>query len=404
VRDEPGGRGTPVARDGTADPAGDPARAWVDPPRTHLLLSMHADDAPEFEVLPIDLAADPPAPLAARRLPALPRADWPGHYVAVAAHGGRARWVHAGGREAAFELVARAVDASASADAGAGAATHQVEIGAVIPAAMHVVGEVAYVGAGNTVGTVDLAAEPPRWQLLHERSDMEFKAYDLFARAGDWLVAIDDEVVPMYADAFAVDAAGRATHRAGWELPGVINGHYHAAVLGRSGSGHDGTLWVVASYGIMDGHGQDLAALAIRGNALTVGSDVTLNSHVMEDPPVLEEHVSRQTGKPEKLAFGGDYSPWTGLARFAPADGPARLLLAAGPRGLLVVPERFGPSTRAKAVDVGGECADVLVDGARVWVLVAGPRSALLELRPTTVGLEPGPRLPLPAAYHRFVR
>jgi hypothetical protein len=162
---------------------------------------------------------------------------------------------------------------------------------------------------------------------------------------------------------------------------------------------------VVASYGIMDGHGQDLAALAIRDHALAVGPDVTLNSHAMEDPPVLEEHVSRETGKPEKLAFGRDYTPWTGLARVAPAEGPAWILLAAGPRGLLLLPERFGPTTRAEAVDVGGECADVLVDGERVLALVAGPAPALVELLATAKGLEPGPGpVPLPEAYHRFVR
>lgn len=400
----------PATADANAKATPDPARGWVDPPRTHVLLLRHAPEAADFEVLPIALA-DPPTLLPAHRLPALPRADWPGHFTAVATHGGGGEWAHAGGREGAWTLVARGPSP--------GAAVREVEVGAVVPAAMHMVGSVVLVGAGNTVGTVDLAADAPRWRVLHERPDMKFKAYDLFARDGARLVAIDDEVMPMYADAFDLDARGHATHRAGWALPGVINGHYHAAVLATGGSRSSGTLWVVASYGIMDGHGQDLAALAIEGDALRVGAEVTLNSHAMEDPPVLEEHVSRHTGKPEKLAFGSDYTPWTGLARVRPATGPAWLLLAAGPRGLLRVPERFGPSTRAEAIDVGGECADVMVVGERVLVLVVGPAPALVELRPTAAGLEPGPRLPLPetfcrgpscgsaatpAAQHRFVR
>jgi hypothetical protein len=380
-----------------ATPRTEPSQAWVERPRSHLLLLRHTDTSAEIDVLPLRVATDPPAPLSALRVPALPRSDWPGHYVAVAAHGRGQRWVHAGGSEGAWTLVERDLEPKTP--------PRELPIGATIPAAMHMVGETVFIGAGNVVGTVELDTKAPRFSVLHERPDMKFKAYDLFARTGEWLVAIDDEVVPMYADAFTLDADGRATHRAGWELPGVINGHYDAAVLGRSGAGFDGTLWVVASYGIMDGHGQDLAALAIRDHALGVGPDVTLNSHVMEDPPVLEEHVSRETGKPEKLAFGRDYTPWTGLARVTPAEGPARILLAAGPRGLLLLPEGFGPTTRAEAVDVGGECADVLVDGERVLVLVAGPAPALLELRPTATGLEPGPRpLPLPEAYHRFVR
>jgi hypothetical protein len=377
-------------------PVPDPSRAWVDPPRTHLLLLRHTDDAPELDVLPLALpAAGTPTLLPSHRLPALPRADWPGHYVAIATHGGQAAWAHAGGREGAWTLVRRDADSATPAPA--------IPIGATIPAAMHMAGDVVMIGAGNTIGTVDLAADPPRWQALHRRPDMQFKAYDLFARAGEWLVAIDDEVMPMYADTFTLDATGHATHRAAWELPGVINGHYGAAVLGRTGPA-DGTLWVVASYGIMDGHGQDLAALAIQGDALQTKPDVILNSHPLDDPPVLEEHVSRHTGKPEKLALGTDFTPWTGLARFAPASGPARLLLAAGPRGLLLVPERFGPTTRAEGIDVGGECADVWVDGERVLVLVAGPAPAVLELRPTATGLAPGLRLPLPVTYHRFVR
>lgn len=377
-------------------PTTDASRAWTDPPRTHLLLLRHEGTSPEVDVLPLRLSAELPAPLATQRVAALPRADWPGHFLAVAAHGGEEGWVHAGGREGAWTLVQRGTSTQG--------VTREVAVGPTIPAAMHMVGDAVLVGAGNTVGTVDLAVKDPRWQVLHERPDMQFKAYDLFARAGEWLVAIDDEVMPMYADAFTLDASGRATHRAAWSLPGVINGHYDAAVLGRRGTGFDGTLWVVAGYGIMDGHGQDLAALAIEDHALRFGPEVTLNSQPLEDPPVLEEHVSRETGKPEKLAFGSDYTPWTGLARWAPAEGPAKLLLAAGARGLLVLPEGFGPSTRAEAIDVGGECADVLVDGGRVRVLVGGPAPALLELSPTATGLEPGPRLSLPQAYHRFVR
>lgn len=391
----------PVARTGTdpttktAEPTEPtmPATPWADPPRTHVLLMRH-EDGPALDVLPLQLPpTGAPVPGVAHHVPAPTHPD--GHFSAAAAHGGQSAWAHAGGREGAYTVIGRDVDPAS--------APVEVPIGATIPAAMHMVGRVVIVGAGNTLGTVDLAAAQPRWQPLHQRPEMRWKAYDLFARAGDWLVAIDDVVMPIYADTFTLDAKGHPTHRAAWELPGVINGRYHAAVLGRTGAA-DGTLWAVASYGIMDGHGQDLAALAIENDALRAGPDVTLNSHVMTDPPVLEEHVSRQTGKPETLAFGSDYSPWTGLAHLPAGPGPARLLLAAGPRGLLVLPERFEPTTRADAIDVQGECADVLVLGSRVLALVAGPAPALLELRPTDAGLEPGPRTALPAAYERFVR
>lgn len=357
-------------------------------PRTHLLVERHALEEPQAYALPLALTGEGLRPLAEVSRPAMPHPSWPGHYTTTAGHGGAARWVSGEASGAGWKLVARTIGEDA---------TREVSVPA-IPSALLVVGEVVLVGAGNMVGAIDLAAEAPAWTEVHQRPDMRFKAYDLFARAGTWVVAIDDVVRPIYADSFRLDARGWPTHRAGWTLPGLINGHYTAAALTATEPG-EGTLYAVAPYGILDGHGQDLAALEIRGDAPTAAADTILNGARSLAPPVLEEHVSRATGKPEKSIAGTDVTPWRGMAVDA-----GRVLLAAEARGLLVVPTNFTPDTRARVVELGGSCHDVLVADGRTWALVGGASSAVVELAWTGDAAREVGRTPLPQSYDRFVR
>jgi hypothetical protein len=365
-----------------------PPRAALERPRTHLLVERHNPEAPTAVVLPLALTAAglEPQPAAAER-PALPHPHWDHHYLTVAAHAGGASWIAGEPDGAGFRLVARTIGEPA---------TRPVALPQQ-PSALHHVGDAALVGAGNTVGHVDLSQPTPAWAEIHRREDMRYKSYDVLVRAGAWLVAIDDVVTPIYADSFRLDDAGRPSHTAAWTLPGAINGRYAMAALSRAAD-RDGVLYVVVPYGIMDGHGQDLAALPIRADALVHGPDIVLNATRTSDPPVLEEHVSRRTGKPEKLAAGADYTAWRGLALHR-----GRVLLAADARGLLVVPGEYTPDTRAAAVDVGGDCRDVLVDGDRTFVLVGGRSDAVVELAWDGPAARELRRVPLQGSFDRFL-
>jgi len=357
-------------------------------PRTHVLALRHVPEAGRLQVLPLRIGSVGFEVSAEVERPALPRTDWEGHYSAVLGHDGGTTWASAEPDGQGWQVVVHTI----------GKPETRTVAAPLRPAALHVVGSAVIAGADNTIGWIDLAAPTLAWQEIHRRPDMKFKAYDLFVRDAEWLIAIDDEVMPMYADSFAVDDRGKPTHARGWSLPGIINGHYTHAALARSGA-RDGVLFTVTPYGIMDGNGQDLAALRITGDVLAFDAKVTLNSTRLSDPPVLEEHVSRETRQPEKLAAGTGYTPWRGLALH---DG--RVLLAAGTRGLLVLPQVFTPDTKATVVAVGDECRDVLVADGRTWVLVGGGENAVVELGWDAGAAKERGRTRLAGSYERFVQ
>lgn len=359
-----------------------------DAARTHLLALRHAPEAARMQLLPLRIGSVGLEISGEVERPALARPDWAGHHAAVVGHGGGPVWASAEPDGAGWQVVLHTMGARDPREVAA----------PLRPAALHMAGAGLVVGADNTVGWIDLSVEAPTWREIHRRPDMRFKAYDLFVRASDWLIAIDDEVMPMYADSFGLGEGDRPAHAAGWSLPGVINGHYTFAALARGGP-RDGVLFTVSPYGIIDGNGQDLAALRIVGDVLAADEKVTLNATRLEDPPVLEEHVSRRTNKPEKLAAGTDYTPWRGLALHGD-----RVLLAAGTRGLLVVPQSFTPDTKATVVAVGGECRDVLVADERTWVLVGGETNAIVELTWDAAGAHERGRTALAGSYDRLVR
>lgn len=357
-------------------------------PRTHVLALRHVPEAGRLQVLPLRIGSVGFEVSAEVERPALPRTDWEGRYSAVLGHDGGTTWASAEPDGQGWQVVVHTI----------GKPETRTVAAPLRPAALHVVGSAVIAGADNTIGWIDLAAPTLAWQEIHRRPDMKFKAYDLFVRDAEWLIAIDDEVMPMYADSFAVDDRGKPTHARGWSLPGIINGHYTHAALARSGA-RDGVLFTVTPYGIMDGNGQDLAALKITGDVLAFDAKVTLNSTRLSDPPVLEEHVSRETRQPEKLAAGTGYTPWRGLALH---DG--RVLLAAGTRGLLVLPQVFTPDTKATVVAVGDECRDVLVADGRTWVLVGGGENAVVELGWDAGAAKERGRTRLAGSYERFVQ
>ncbi len=390
--------------DGKHDSVLEPA-TWAEPGRTHLLLLGHTPELADARLLPIalrELATNaPPSPSAIRTLPALEHESWPGHTAMVVAHGGGERWAAAQGRPGTWTVQTFGVDPAVP-------ASLELPIGEVIPAAMHQVGDHLFIGQGDTVAFIDLAATSPARTELRKRPEMRFKAYDLFVRSGAWLIAIDDQVFPIYADGFSLDRAA-PRHVQDWELPGAINGHYYDGVLIPSGPA-DGVLYVLLAYGIRTGNGHNLAALPIRAGKLDVDEGLILNNADGKSPPVLEEHVDRGTHKPTHLIAGSEYSEWTRL-EYLPdgVAGEARLLLAAGPRGLLELSPNFGPDSKADMLELGGEAWDLRVVDGKIWALVSpSDPTTTSELIEVVLEARGGGRverrIALPGRFHRIVR
>jgi hypothetical protein len=352
-----------------------------------LVLEKHDPKAELASYAAIDLAAARPSPVALGSVPALPDSNWPGHFRTVAAHAGP-RWVHGEATGGGFRLVLG--DAR-------GGAPRSIELEGE-PTALHLHGDALFVGLGRRLGWIDLAADPPAFRELVAREHL-FKAYDLFARSGDRLVAVDDVVMPMFADWF--DVKGKAPRRlADWSLPGVINGHYTQAAL-HPAAGGDFTLYLLAPYGIMDGDGHDLVAVPVRGDTLVFEEGLTLQNGKNGPTPVIEEHVSRDSGKTFGLVAGSEVTDWTGLA-VDPVSG--RLLIAAGTRGLIVLPGNFTSASKGIMVELGAACRDVVARGGLLVALVGDDtRSELVILTGAGEGYAAGARHPLPAAFDRIL-
>lgn len=410
---------TPESDERPIDPPIDPPRpaskAWVEPARTHLLVRAHRPEQPEAQVLAISLVEPPisssstgpastrasgPSVGSAQTLAAAPAPNWPDHYVAELTHGGESRFAAVQGGPETWQLEIRELE-------GAGEPVMRVEIGEVLPSALMMVGDRVFLGQADTVAWIDLAAAAPARVELHRRPNMVNKAYDVFVRSRDWLIAIDDQVGPIWADGFRL-GAGTPERINDFTMPSAINGMYYAGELVASGP-DEGVLYLLLHYGIMSGHGHDLTALPIRAGKLEVDPDVLINSSAGTDPPVVEEHVDRGTKLPEKLVAGTTYSEWNSLVVVpAPAGGQPRLLISAVERGLLELPIEFGPTTKAGVIDLGGAVVDAMLIGGRVFALVDVEqplaRSELVELSLLPSGATIERRTPLPGVYQRFVR
>ncbi len=363
-----------------------------------VLVEAWGDEKPRARYAAIDLgdgAAARPVVTELGEHAALPYRDWEGHFRTVAAHQGP-RWLRAtstGGEAPRF-----AVELGSAAEPKK--APRVIDLGEREPTALHLTGEILYVGAGQEVGWVDLAAQQPAFATLVQRDLRGEKAYDLFVRLGDRLVAIDDIVRPMMADWFALDAAARATRIGDWALPGVINGHYaHGALRARGGGTF--TLYLIAPYGIMSGDGHNLVAVPIEKDRLVFEDGLVLQNAAGGATPVLEEQVSRDSGAVQSLVAGKVFTEWSGLAVDAANE---TLLVAAGERGLLVLPADLAHDTRADVVSLGGACHDVVARGGRLLALVgAGAGSELVTLERGAKGYAAGARVRLARAYRRIL-
>ena len=84
------------------------------------------------------------------------------------------------------------------------------------------------------------------------------------------------------------------------------------------------------------------------------------------------EEQPRGPGDPA-LAAGERFTPWHAMAVLETSNGLAQIAVAAGPRGMLLFPPDFQAGTRARAVDVGGNCVDVMAMGSTVIALTGAP-------------------------------
>ncbi len=395
-------------------PGPEPTRpSWIEPNRTHVLVQGHLPEQASMRVLPILLIEPPtsssstgpsstratgPSLATGRTLAAAPAPNWPDHFVARLGHGGGSRHVAVQGGPEGWRLEVWEVDGVAP--------TLAVELGPVLPAALTMVGDQVVLGQADTLAWIDLAAPTPTRVELHRRPEMVGKAYDLFVRRGSWLIAIDDQVSPIWADGFRL-GIGKPEHVQAYELPSAINGSYFAGDLVATGDA-DGVLYLLLHYGIMDGHGHDLTALTIDAGKLDLDPSVLINASAGTDPPVLEEHVDRGTGEPKTLVAGTAYSEWASVVHVPGVlGGPPRLLISAGARGLLEVPAEFGPTSKASVIELGGAVVDAMLIGARVVALVTVEpplvRCEVVELSLLPSGATIDRRTALPDVYQRFV-
>ena len=367
-------------------PISEPAApaSWSEPAApTHLALSGHDSTLPTVRLGAVRLTDGQHSSLG--EAPALPRPRQADRFETVTAADGAAVLVAVPDGEG-YALLLRGLDGS----------ERRLPVGTRRPASLMLLPDQALIGAENTVASLDLRAPDPAVEVLLTREEMYGKAYDRFSRDGDWLIAVDDVVMPIYADLFRLSAGGTPVHLAGLTLPGVINGTYDRVHLSRTGPA-DGTLFAVTPYSVMDGHGHSLAALPIKDNALSAAEDgMVLNSSPggRTGPAIIEEHVSRRDGA-QTLWAGTDYTALTGLDRLGD-----QLLLAAGERGLLVVPADFVPGAAISTVDVGGSALDVAVVGERAWVLVGADSGGLQAVE---ADLSLGVRHPLPQGYTQIL-
>lgn len=374
---------------GSADPAG-----------RHWLAIAHDNTSKTARVHAIDLGDGDKDGTNSKlgNFEAMTQANWPGHYRTLATSDGT-RWVWGQSAGTDDDLTYSLVVRSGT------TVEREIELGSVEPTGLHLIGDVLFIGSrGAAVQMVDLSAANSPLTDVVRRQHHPSKGYDVFAQSGNYLLAIDDVVMPMYADWFEMTPAGM--RRLGdWNMPGVINGHYNAAALLPRSTGHF-WLFVTASYGIMSGSGQNLAALDIRGSVLEFSEGLILQNAGPDDR-VLEEHEPRDgsQGTPVRLA-GNEMTSWTGMAVHGPTE---QVLLAAGSRGLMILPAAFDSSTKATLIDLGGPVHDVAVRGDQVIALASGQGKKQSELAAVLVldvganKAEVARRIRLPGLYTQLV-
>ncbi len=276
----------------------------------------------------------------------------------------------------------------------------RIPVGALLPVALFLSGRTLFVGAFGEVGWIDLGAATPTYATLVARPDYPYKPYDLFAHSGAQVLAIDDIVMPIFADLFALDAQGQPGHVSGMELPGVINGTYTHAALTPGPAANQHTLYLLAPFSIMAGHGHIMGGLTLTEGRLDHDTRHPANSGAIG--PFVQELVSRRDDSLDLVA-GDIFTPWQGMS-LAVSDAQVTLWVAAGERGLFRFDAPMNHLSRPAVHDLGAPCLDVIAHGAAVYALVGGDTPAVLRLDAGADTWQVAARTTLAAPASRFVR
>ena len=264
----------------------------------------------------------------------------------------------------------------------------KIPIGDVSPVALFLHGRTLFVGAFGQVGWVDLGAETPTYTALVTRTNYAHKPYDLFARSGAHVLAIDDMVRPFFADLFILDAHGNPKHLSDMELPPLLNGHYTKALLLPGPKDDEHILYLLAQFSVRPGSGHNLNALPISQGKLPPNSPVhhptrpqslLIPQGKPDEAPAyytIAEFVPRMEGEPRLLA-GTEFTPWTGLATTGTG---AYIWVAAGSRGLFRLNAPITSESRPVVMDLGAPCLDVMAVGDDLYALLGGPTPSVAHL------------------------
>jgi hypothetical protein len=176
------------------------------------------------------------------------------------------------------------------------------------------------------------------------------------------LIAVDDIMMPYYADTFQLDANGTPTHDESWSLPALVNGHYF---LAETTDNND--LLLASSYHHRGGAGQQL----------------TRKPMVDMSSKLREQHTNLDSDVPTRVSFWF-YEPyttyytderptrWKAIAVLKKDGKDDTILLACGQRGLMSIPVLFErdvvPSMDAS---FGGAVCGVRTFDDEAWLLIS---------------------------------
>lgn len=371
-----------------ARPSRPMTRTWTEPARTRLALLEHDPRRRTGQVVSFLLDPRGATIASAFDVPAMPLDPGSAYSHVVAAHDGADAFAVARADTPDGPWYVDVRDLSSSAP------WRSVPIPHAPPAALLISGGWVLVGHAERVSAFRVDdPEGTYTELLHRRV-LGGKAYDVFARHGPYVVAIDDMIMPMYADSFKL-GSGVPEHIAGYDMPSLVNGHYVRAALDLDANG-DGRLFADSRFSHRSGSGQCLVAVPFAG-----GAPASIPHPTVAITTCESIHRNDDTGA--RLFAGASMTSWLGLAA-TPAARSGRVLIAAGTRGLFSLPQNFTSDSKPNIHNIG-TITDVLAQGDHVWALRFASDSAdVLELTLQPDGtIDAEPLVQIEGAFASFI-
>ena len=289
-----------------------------------------------------------------------------------------------------------------------------VSLGAIYPKALLLHGKTLFVGSSRAeLGWIHLDADPPFYVKFVERSDSIYKAYDMFARAGNHVLAIDDEYEPIVSDLFLVDKRGNPNHLAQIYLP--IASYKHAIILPPSPeNGHFLYLMSEFRHFIQESQQAEYAehrltrleiidSAVIKRNGEQGKRSYHNSAYEIKQGAQPSDHGMRRSPHRGQLIAGKKYTRWLGMA-VTIADGSPVAWVAAGDRGILRFGERPTEDSRPSQYDMGAPCLDIIAIGNTLYAILGGESPSVAQLAHRKIFLTITKRVELGLREPRFVR